>query len=247
MPEIKPNLKPPTATETILRAQAVRKMFRMGDSDIHVLKHVDLVVRRGEFLAIEGRSGSGKSTLMHLLGALDVGDGGSIEYEGMDLTRMPASERSRIRNTHFGFVFQFYHLLPELHVLDNTMLPSMIEHSWFAFHARKRQLKEKAEGLLAQLGLSHRLTHRPNQLSGGERQRVAIARALMNDPKVLFADEPTGNLDAETGRQIMNVLEKLHQEEGQTILMVTHDRALAREADRVLLLKDGTLKGEGAA
>lgn len=245
MPDANTKLKPPAATETILRANAVRKSFRMGDSSIVVLKHVDLAVRRGEFLAIEGRSGSGKSTLMHLLGALDVGDAGTIEYENMDLTRMSAAQRSRIRNTHFGFVFQFYHLLPELNVLDNTLLPSMIEHSWFAYHARKRQLKEKAQELLSQLGLSHRLTHRPNQLSGGERQRVAIARALMNDPKVLFADEPTGNLDAETGRQIMDVLEKLHKERGQTTLMVTHDRALAREADRVLLLKDGTLMGEG--
>lgn len=228
----------------ILRATGVRKTFHMGDSSLVVLKQVDLVVQRGEFLAIEGRSGSGKSTLMHLLGALDVADEGSVEYDGRNFQHMPAAERSRLRNTQFGFVFQFYHLLPEFTVLENTLLPCMIEFSWFGFHARKAELKGRAVDLLTRLGLEHRLKHRPNQLSGGERQRVAIARALMNNPKVLFADEPTGNLDAETGRQIMDVLEKLHQDIGQTILMVTHDRSLAREADRVLLLKGGQLVPE---
>lgn len=231
-------------TQTILRASAIRKAFRMGDATIEVLKHVDLTVRRGEFLAIEGRSGSGKSTLMHLLGALDVADVGTIDYEGQDFGAMSANERSRLRNAHFGFVFQFYHLLPELNVLENTLLPTMIANSWLSFLGKKAELRERAADVLEQLGLGHRLKHRPGQLSGGERQRVAIARALMNNPKVLFADEPTGNLDAETGRQIMNVLEKLHRDHGQTILMVTHDRTLAREADRVLLLKDGRLAGE---
>jgi lipoprotein-releasing system ATP-binding protein len=216
----------------------------MGDSTVEVLKQVDLVVRRGEFLAIEGRSGSGKSTLLHLLGALDVADGGSIQYEEQEFTTLSAAERSRLRNTHFGFVFQFYHLLPELNVLENTLLASMIEHSWTNFHTRKQELHERARAILDQLSMSHRLKHRPAQLSGGERQRVAIARALINNPRVLFADEPTGNLDAETGRQIMNVLEKLHREKNQTVLMVTHDRSLAREADRVLLLKDGHLTTE---
>lgn len=231
-------------TQAILRASGIRKSFRMGDSRIEILKHIDLAVRPGEFLAIEGRSGSGKSTLMHLLGALDIADAGSIEYQGQDFSSMSASQRSRLRNRHFGFVFQFYHLLPELNVLENTLLPAMIELSWLAFHTQRSALRQRAAGVLNQLGLSHRLKHRPNQLSGGERQRVAIARALMNNPKVLFADEPTGNLDAETGRQIMDVLEKLHQEHGQTILMVTHDRTLATEADRVLLLKDGRLASE---
>jgi lipoprotein-releasing system ATP-binding protein len=147
-----------------------------------------------------------------------------------------------IRNTQFGFVFQFYHLLPELTVLENTLLAPMIENSWFAFRAKRKEMRARAEQVLADLGMAHRLKHRPGQLSGGERQRVAIARALMNSPRVLFADEPTGNLDAETGRQIMNLLEGLHQKSGQTIVMVTHDRALAREADRVLVLKDGKLE-----
>jgi len=234
----------PLATRAILRASGLRKTFKMGESSLEILKHVDLVVRSGEFLAIEGRSGSGKSTLMHLLGALDVADTGSIEYQGQDFSSMSATQRSRLRNRHFGFVFQFYHLLPELNVLENTLLPPMIELSWIAFHAQRAALRQRAADVLHQLGLSHRLKHRPNQLSGGERQRVAIARALMNNPKVLFADEPTGNLDAETGRQIMDVLEKLHQNHAQTILMVTHDRTLAAQADRILLLKDGRLTTE---
>jgi lipoprotein-releasing system ATP-binding protein len=230
--------------EPILCAQDLRKSFRMGDANVVVLKQVSLDIRAGEFVAIEGRSGSGKSTLMHLLGALDAADSGNVTYEGQNLQAMSANDRSRLRNLYFGFVFQFYHLLPELTVLENTLLPSMIQFSWLAWHRRKKELRGRAVEVLTQLGLEHRLRHRPNQLSGGERQRVAIARALMNRPKVLFADEPTGNLDAETGRQIMDVLEKLHHEHGQTVVMVTHDRGLAREADRVLLLKDGKIVAE---
>ncbi len=149
---------------------------------------------------------------------------------------------ARLRNLQFGFIFQFYHLLPELNVLENAMLAPGIEHSSLAMMLRRDEMRKRATALLDQLGMSHRLKHRPSQLSGGERQRVAIARALMNNPKVLFADEPTGNLDAETGRQIMDLLEKLHRDTGQTIVMVTHDRSLAREADRVLVLKDGKLE-----
>jgi lipoprotein-releasing system ATP-binding protein len=228
--------------QVILRAHGVRKTFRMGDSTVQVLKHVDLALQPGEFVAIEGRSGSGKSTLLHILGALDAADDGSIEYGGQNIAAMTGNQRSRLRNTQFGFVFQFYHLLPELNVLENTLLAPMIENSWFAFRSKKRELRERATALLTDLGLGHRLKHRPSQLSGGERQRVAIARALMNSPRVLFADEPTGNLDAETGRQIMDLLEKLHQQTGQTIVMVTHDRSLARKADRALILKDGKLE-----
>ncbi|MGA2496126.1 MAG: ABC transporter ATP-binding protein [Tepidisphaeraceae bacterium] len=237
--------KPSSPAKVFLRCSGLSKAFKMGDSLIQVLKHVDLTVKRGEFVAIEGRSGSGKSTLMHLLGALDVADSGGVEYDGREYETLSASQRSFLRNRHFGFVFQFYHLLPELNVLDNTLLPSMVQHSWLSFHARKPQLRERARQLLDDLGLAHRLKHRPNQLSGGERQRVAIARALMNEPKVLFADEPTGNLDAETGLQIMSVLQKLHRQQGQTIVMVTHDRELAREqADRVMLLQAGRLAAE---
>jgi lipoprotein-releasing system ATP-binding protein len=248
----------------------------MGESEVHVLKHVDLSIRAGEFLAIEGRSGSGKSTLLHILAGLDAPDEGVVDFLGTDIAGLAGrSERwmrwlrrkhlifpgkatlfdlinvmfnradeelADVRNRHFGFVFQFYHLLPELNVLENALLSAMIEHSWLGYKKNQRALKDRAAVVLKQLGMDHRLKHRPNQLSGGERQRVAIARALMNAPKVLFADEPTGNLDAETGRQIMSVFESLHQEQGQTIVMVTHDRTIARQADRALVLKDGALQ-----
>ena len=239
----------PVLDQAILRARAIKRAFRMGQETSVVLKHVDLALRPGEFVAIEGRSGSGKSTLLHILGALDAPDSGSIEYNGQDLAAMSSGQRSRVRNTQFGFVFQFYHLLPELNVTENTLLAPMIEHSWMGFRARSKDLRDRAGALLEQLGLGHRTRHKVTVLSGGERQRVAIARALMNSPKVLFADEPTGNLDAETGRQIMGLLEKLHREQGQTIVMVTHDRSLARQADRVLILKEGKLErpGEGPA
>ena len=226
----------------ILRAKNLHRHFRMGDSTVHVLKGCDLTLKVGEFVAIEGRSGSGKSTLLHIMGALDESDQGTIEFENQDLASLSGANRSRLRNKHFGFIFQFYHLLPEMSVLENTLLAPMIERSWFNFAGQKKTLRERAGALLNELGLAHRLKHRPSQLSGGERQRVAIARALMNEPKVLYADEPTGNLDFETGRQIMSVLERLHREQRQTIVMVTHDRTLARQADRVLVLKDGKLE-----
>jgi len=231
-----------TQTTTLLRAIGIRRTFKMGDSQLLVLKGANLDVQEGEFVAIEGRSGSGKSTLLHIMGALDTADGGSVQFDGKDIQRLPSSERSRLRNTAFGFVFQFYHLLPELNVLENTMLAPMVEHSVFGYSAKKKELKDRAITLLSSFGLETRLKQKPKHLSGGERQRVAIARALMNNPRVLFADEPTGNLDADTGRQIMDVLEKLHRDNNQTIVMVTHDRSLAREADRVLVLKDGKLE-----
>lgn len=227
--------------KSILTASKVAKSFRMGDSTVEVLKAVDLSVLPGEFIAIEGRSGSGKSTLLHILGALDTSDAGSIEYAGQDIARVGTSRRAQIRNDQFGFVFQFYHLLPELSVLENAVLPSMVQYSTLGYLSRRKQLRQRAKEVLTELGMEHRLTHRPNQLSGGERQRVAIARALMNNPKVLFADEPTGNLDAETGRQIMHLLESLH-DKGQTIIMVTHDRSVARQADRVVIMAEGRLR-----
>jgi lipoprotein-releasing system ATP-binding protein len=226
----------------ILKARGIKRAFQVGQEASIVLKHVDLTLKRGEFVAIEGRSGSGKSTLLHILGTLDEADSGTIEFEGQDLGKLSGRERSAVRNTQFGFVFQFYHLLPELNVTENTLLAPMIEFSWLGFRKRGKELRERAKQILNDLGLGHRLRHKVTVLSGGERQRVAIARALMNNPKILFADEPTGNLDAETGRQIMNLLEKLHRAQGQTVVLVTHDRTLAREADRVLVLRDGKLE-----
>ncbi len=214
----------------------------MGDSNLTILKDADLAVMPGEFVAIEGRSGSGKSTLLHIIGCLDEATAGTVTYDGVEFSKLGGAARSKLRNRSFGFVFQFYHLLPELNVLENTMLAAMIEHSWSAFRKNKLAHRERAASVLDELGMGHRLTHRPAQLSGGERQRVAIARALMNQPKILFADEPTGNLDFETGGQIMAVLERLHQEQGQTIVMVTHDRTIARKADRLLILRDGRIQ-----
>lgn len=226
----------------ILQAVGLSKTFKMGDSLIGVLKKVDLTVAKGEFLAVEGRSGSGKSTMLHLLGALDTPSSGTIAYDGQDLAKLPGDQRCSIRSRHFGFVFQSYFLLPELNVLENCMLSGLIERPAWHFFSDRSALRARATEVLESLGMGHRLKHRPNHLSGGERQRVAIGRALMNRPKILFADEPTGNLDAETGRQIMDLLEGLHRDNGQTIIMVTHDRTLAREADRVLILKDGRLE-----
>jgi len=230
------------AASPILAARGLARSFRMGDQVVEVLKNVNLSVRRGEFVAIEGRSGSGKSTLLHILGALDMPDAGTVQYDGQSLVDSAASRRSRIRNRHFGFVFQFYHLLPELNVLENTLLAPMIENSWLSYLRQRRELRQRAATLLNELGIGHRLHHRPGQLSGGERQRVAIARALMNQPQVLFADEPTGNLDAQTGRQIMDLLERLHRQHGQTIVMVTHDRTIAAKTDRILVLREGRLE-----
>src|SRR5207237_10228471 len=156
---------------TILRARGITKTFQMGDSKLQVLKGLDLAVKNGEFLAIEGRSGSGKSTLLHILGALDAADSGSVEFDGRDIAALPAAERCRLRNTSFGFVFQFYHLLPELNVLENVLLAPMIEFSWTAFKSRKNELRQRAGDVLKQLGMEHRLKHAPWQLSGGERQR----------------------------------------------------------------------------
>jgi lipoprotein-releasing system ATP-binding protein len=241
-PALQPAQASPVRGAVILQASGLRKSFRMGDSQLQILRHVDLSVRSGEFVAIEGRSGSGKSTLLHILGALDAYDGGAVIFDGRDFASLSSGQRSALRNRQFGFVFQFYHLLPELNVLENTMLAAMIEKSWLGFHREKPQIKARARALLAELGMDQRLRHRPAQLSGGERQRVAIARALMNQPRVLFADEPTGNLDFDTGRQIMTVLERLHGQANQTIIMVTHDRSLASQADRILVLQNGVLK-----
>lgn len=232
--------RPSTDRATVIQATNLHKTFHMGTSSLEILKGADLSVRQGEFVAIEGRSGSGKSTMLHLMGLLDSPDQGSIVINGRDILTLGNAERCKVRNREIGFVFQFYHLLPELNVLQNTMLAAMVEKPTLNFLSSRPALHKRAEDILATMNMSHRLTHRPNQLSGGERQRVAIARALMNEPKILLADEPTGNLDFETGQQIMSVLNNLHTN-GQTIVMVTHDRTLAAQADRVLVLREGKL------
>lgn len=232
----------PTAQDTLLNAQGLHKHFKMGDADIHVLRGVDLSIKRGEWVAIVGASGSGKSTLLHILGGLDQPDKGTVIFNNRNLFDLGGGAIDRYRNRHVGFVFQFYHLLPELTALENVMVSAMISRNMFTWLGERATIKQRALDLLDQMGLSERLKHRPSKLSGGERQRVAIARSLINQPDVLLADEPTGNLDAETGKQIMDVLRGLHRN-GQGIVMVTHDKNVAAAADRVLVLERGKLKG----
>jgi len=224
----------------ILKTGGIYKSYRMGAAEVSVLKGVDLAVKKGEFVAIVGASGSGKSTLLHILGALDKPDKGVVKFEGRDLSRFSAGELNRFRNKMVGFVFQFYHLLDELSVLENVFLPAMASKSIVGWFVCRRWAKQRAGELLAQLGLRGRSNHKPYQLSGGERQRVAIGRALMNEPRLLLADEPTGNLDSATGNGILRVFEKLHRA-GQTIVMVTHDERIAQRAGRIVTLVDGKI------
>ena len=224
----------------ILQAEGLYKSYRLGAADVKVLKGVDLAVRSGEFISIVGASGSGKSTLLHILGALDRPDKGTVRFEGSDLKNIGNGELNRFRNKRVGFVFQFYHLLDELNVLENVFLPAMVSKSTIGWLLSRKQAKNRAKELLSQLGLSERAEHKPYQLSGGERQRVAIGRALMNEPKILLADEPTGNLDSQTGNGILNVFEALNKA-GQTIVMVTHDERIAHKAGRIIMLTDGKI------
>ncbi len=225
----------------MLKAEGLYKSYRMGEAEVNVLKGVDLGVRRGEFLAIVGASGSGKSTLLHILGALDRPDKGVVRFEGRDLSRMTSGELNRFRNKRVGFVFQFYHLLDELSVLENVFLPAMAGKSIVGWLGCRRWAKSRASELLSRLGLSERAEHKPYQLSGGERQRVAIGRALMNEPRLLLADEPTGNLDSATGNAILNVFDELNRA-GQTIVMVSHDERIAQKAGRIITLADGKIE-----
>jgi lipoprotein-releasing system ATP-binding protein len=225
-----------------LIAVNLKKSYRKGSIEIPVLKGVHLSVRRGEFLAIVGQSGSGKSTLLHLLGTLDAPSEGEIYFEGGRVDNLPARPRDLLRNQQFGMIFQFYHLLPEFNTLENVLAPLMIGQGVLGYFLKRAQHKAAAQRLLEMVGLGHRLRHKPRELSGGEMQRAAIARALVAGPKVLLADEPTGNLDRETGREILEILRSLNQQENLTIVMVTHDQAIAERTDRVIRLVDGRVE-----
>ena len=230
-------------SEPAVQVHGAHKTYRLGAFDLHVLRGVSFNVAAGEFTAIVGASGSGKSTLLHLIGLLDRPDKGKgrISLGGVDVSGLSARQRNGIRCRDTGFVFQFYHLMRELTVLENVLLPVMVGSSVLGWPGRRKAARRRVEQLLDRLGLADRMRHRPKELSGGERQRVAIARALINRPKLLLADEPTGNLDSKTGARIMGVLKEFNRDSGQTILMVTHDRAVAAEADRTLHLRDGRL------
>jgi lipoprotein-releasing system ATP-binding protein len=226
----------------MLTAVNLHKAYRRHAITVPVLNGLDLEVQPGEFLSVVGVSGSGKSTLLHLLGVLDRPDQGEIRLDGQRIDNQPARERDQLRNQTFGFIFQFYHLLPELSALENVLVPPMIARSVWDWFGQSRVLRRRAEELMERVGLSHRLHHRPRELSGGEMQRAAIARALINRPRLLFADEPTGNLDAAHGTQIVRLLRDLNRQDGLTIIMVTHNLDLVSETDRVVGLSAGLIE-----
>ena len=227
---------------THLAAVDLAKGYRKGKSVVPVLREVELEAEPGEFVAVVGASGSGKSTLLHVLGLLDAPDAGSVWLDGQRIDHLPDRQRDTLRNRTFGFIFQFYHLLPELSALENVMMPQLIRHGVLSYLGHRCAIRREAAGLLERVGLGHRLEHRPSELSGGEMQRAAIARALAGGPRVLLADEPTGNLDAATGQTVLELLRDLNRERGLTMMMVTHDIQIAQQADRVVRLSEGRVE-----
>jgi len=226
----------------VLEVRGLVKGYRIGRQTLEVLRGVDFTLRQGEILAIVGQSGSGKSTLLHLVGLLDAPDAGAVRFRGEPMP-LAGGRAAHARSRHFGFVFQFYHLLPEFTALENVLMPALVLEGWGAWRRHKRERKAHALELLDRMGLAGRARHRPAELSGGERQRVAIARALMNRPEVLLCDEPTGNLDRKTALGVRDLLWELNRETGQSMIVATHDRDLATRAHRSLTLVDGTLDG----
>ena len=221
----------------MITLEGISKSYDLGTVQVTALKGIDLKIDRGEFITIMGPSGSGKSTLLHILGILDSPDGGIYRLEEHDLMTLSDKELSRIRNQHFGFVFQSFNLFNEFNALENVMFPLM----YAGIHGAER--RERARSLLVQVGLEHRMYHYPNMLSGGEQQRVAIARALANDPTLILADEPTGNLPSEKGEEILQILDGLNSG-GVTVLMVTHDDVLGQRGTRCVRLRDGLIESD---
>jgi lipoprotein-releasing system ATP-binding protein len=260
----RPTVEPPSAAGAppLVRVRDLCKTYRMGRVPVPVLRGVNLDIQAGEWLAVLGASGSGKSTLLHLIGGLDRPDrapdsegrpggrrggargAGVIEFKGQPLSELSAAELNRYRQRSMGMVFQFYHLLPELTVLENVLVAAMVRHGRLGYRRASSACRARAESLLEAFGLSGRLRHRPAELSGGERQRVAIARALINEPDLLLADEPTGNLDRRTGDQILDTLASIRAQRVQTMVMVTHDEHIAARADRVVRLSDGLVEAD---
>lgn len=221
----------------VLEVKDVKKTYRLGKVEVPALRGVSFDVEEGEFLTIFGPSGSGKSTLLHLIGGLDRPDEGEIIVDGANLLQLSDDKRAKLRLTKIGFVFQFFNLLPRITALANVELPLDIAD------VSEKEAREKAREMLKLVGLETRLDHRPIELSGGEQQRVAIARALINDPKIILADEPTGNLDTKIGGEIVQLMRRLNKEKGQTFVIITHDPTIAENADRIIILKDGLIEG----
>ena len=225
--------------EVIIETHDLKKLYQMGSETIHALAGVDMQIRRNEYIAIMGPSGSGKSTLMNLIGCLDTPTDGEYVLNGTPVQGLDDDELARIRNREIGFVFQTFNLLPRASALHNVELPLIYAG------VSSKERREKAKNALAMVDLADRADHKPNELSGGQRQRVAIARALVNDPSILLADEPTGNLDSKTSEEIMKVFEELHSS-GQTIIMVTHEHDIVEHAERVVTLRDGLIESHDA-
>ena len=220
----------PNKNNIILSLENIKRSFNLGGQNINILKGVNIKVQKGEFIAIMGPSGSGKSTLLNIMGLLDVPTSGTYIYNNKNVTSFNSNQLANIRNKDAGFIFQSFNLLPKMTALDNVVLPSVLGDA---------ENIEKGRVLLEQLGLKDRLTHLPNELSGGQKQRVAIARAMINSPSIIFADEPTGNLDSKSGEEVLKIILKLNKQQGKTIVMVTHDDNISNLADRTIFIKDG--------
>lgn len=223
--------------EIVLKMSKINKHYIQKNENLHILKDLELEVRKGDFISIVGKSGSGKSTLLNLMGILDKPDSGELLINGLDITNAKDVDKDFLKNKNLGFVFQFHYLLHEFTALENVMLPALVNNS-----KSEKEIKAKAKELLKIVGLEERENHKPTQLSGGEKQRVAIARALINSPKIILADEPTGNLDEETSEMIHNLLIKINKELMQTIIVVTHSKELANITSKILILKKGKLE-----
>lgn len=224
------------SSNELLRCENISKFYQEGENATQVLKNVSFSMNAGELVAIVGSSGSGKSTLLHTLGGLDQPSDGEVFIKGQSLQKLSSNALAKLRNQHLGFVYQFHHLMADFSALENVMMPMLIGQQ------NKTEAKERAEKMLQAVGLAHRITHRPSALSGGERQRVAIARALVNNPALVLADEPTGNLDQKTTESIFELIQRLNQEQQIAFLLVTHDLNLAHKLNRRLIMQDGILR-----